>query len=259
MGAGQEGSYVFPIRDLNPTRITPLVTVALITVNLLVFFAWQPSVFWSPAGDQAAAPEFLYRYAAVACEIVSGRPLTVPEITGQLCLGAQTSVAAPEVSPEKQPFASVFVSMFLHGGIAHILGNMWFLWLFGNNVEEAFGHVRYLAVYLVGGVLATLTFVAAQPENTIPVVGASGAIAAVLGAYFVLFPGKLVLAVAFVNVIPVPAVIFLGLWFVGQFLIAAPGVAWESHAAGFVVGAVVAATFRGPLLARVRRLQGSRA
>jgi len=87
----------------------------------------------------------------------------------------------------------------------------------------------------------------------VPVVGASGAIAAVLGAYFVLFPGKLVLAVAFVNVIPVPAVIFLGLWFVGQFLIAAPGVAWESHAAGFVVGAAVSLAFRGSLLARVRR------
>ena len=226
---------MFPIRDLNPTRTTPVVTAALIAVNLLVFFAWQPSAFWSPLGEASAAPEFLYHYAAVACEIIARRPLTAAEITGQLCLGAQVPIAAAEVFPDKQPLTSIVVSMFLHGGIAHILGNMWFLWLFGNNVEEAFGHMRYLVVYLVGGVLATLAFVAVQPESTVPVVGASGAIAAVLGAYFVLFPGKLVLAVAFVNVIPVPAVVFLGLWFVGQFLIAAPGVAWESHAAGFVV------------------------
>lgn len=255
MGAALEGQRVFPIRDLNPARITPLATLALIAVNLLVFFAWQPSAFWSPVGDAGAAFEFLYRYAAVACEVVSGRPLTFTEIGDQRCLGALVPPGASEMFPGKQPPVSIVVSMFLHGGIAHILGNMWFLWLFGNNVEEAFGHVRYLAVYLVGGVLATLAFVAAQPGSVVPVVGASGAIAAVLGAYFVLFPGKLVLAVAFVNVIPVPAVIFLGLWFVGQFLLAAPGVAWESHAAGFVVGAVVAAVFRAPLLARVRRQQ----
>lgn len=253
----EEGRRVFPIRDLNPTRSTPLVTVALIVANLLVFFVGQPSAFWSPAGEASAAPEFLYRYAAVACEVVSGRPLTGIEIVDQLCLGADVPFGAAEVFPQKEPLTAVVVSMFLHGGIAHILGNMWFLWLFGNNVEEAFGHVRYLAVYLISGVLATLAFVLAQPDSTVPVVGASGAIAAVLGAYFVLFPGKLVLAVAFVNVIPVPAVIFLGLWFVGQFLLAAPGVAWESHAAGFVVGAAVAAMFRGPLLARVHRLQRS--
>jgi membrane associated rhomboid family serine protease len=251
---------VFPIRDLNPTRTTPLVTVALVALNLIVFFAWQPSAFWSPLGEASAAPEFLYHHAAVACEILSQRPLTAAEITGQLCLGAQAPRgAAAEVFPDKQPLTSVVVSMFLHGGIAHILGNMWFLWLFGNNVEEAFGHVRYLVVYLIGGVIATLAFVAAQPGSTVPVVGASGAIAAVLGAYFVLYPGKLVLALAFVSVIPVPAVLFLGLWFVGQFLIAAPGVAWESHAAGFVVGAAVALAFRGPLLARVRGLQRGRA
>lgn len=255
MGPHLEGQRVFPIRDLNPARITPVVTLALIAVNLLVFFAWQPSAFWSPVGAAIEAPRFLYRYAAVACEVVAGRPLTLTEIADQLCLGTPGTLGTPAAFPEKQPITSIVVSMFLHGGIAHVLGNMWFLWLFGNNMEEAFGHARYLAVYLVGGVLATLAFVVAQPESTVPVIGASGAIAAVLGAYFVLFPGKLVLALAFVNVIPVPAVIFLGLWFVGQFLIAAPGVAWESHAAGFVVGAVVAAVFRRPLLARVRRLQ----
>jgi len=250
---------VFPIRDLNPTRTVPVVTVVLVALNLLVFFAWQPSAFWSPVGEASAAPEFLYHYAAVACEIISRRPLTAAEITGGLCLGTPVPLGAAEVFPDKQPLTSVVVSMFLHGGIAHILGNMWFLWLFGNNVEEAFGHVRYLGMYLVGGVIATLAFVAAQPGSTVPVVGASGAIAAVLGAYFVLYPGKLVLAVAFVSVIPVPAVIFLGLWFVGQFLIAVPGVAWESHVAGFVAGASLALVFRGPLLARVHRLQRGRA
>lgn len=246
---------MFPIRDLNPTRITPFVTIALVAVNLAVFFFWQPSAFWSPVAAQDDAPRFLYRYAAISCEVLSGRPLTVTEIEQQRCFGEDAALGDPVVFPEKQPFESVVVSMFLHGGIAHILGNMWFLWLFGNNIEEAFGHVRYLLVYLVGGVLAAFAFVVAQPENTVPLVGASGAIATVLGAYFVLFPGKLVLAVAFITVIPVPAVIFLGLWFVGQFLIGQGGVAWESHAAGFVVGALVAGMFRGPLLRRVRRVQ----
>jgi membrane associated rhomboid family serine protease len=145
--------------------------------------------------------------------------------------------------------------MFLHGGIAHLFGNMWFLWLFGNNVEEAYGHLRYLAVYVLAGVVATLGFVAMHPGNTTPLIGASGAIAGVLGSYLVLFPGKMILAVAFLMVIPVPAAIFLVLWFVGQFAVADAGVAWEAHVTGFVFGVVASGVFRTPLLARVRRVE----
>lgn len=250
---------VFPIRDLNPTRSVPVVTLVLIVVNLAVFFGWQPAAFWLPTDDPGAAPEFLYRHAAISCEVTTGRPLTIGEIEDQLCEtdAGNGTVLDQQVFPEKDPPRSVIVSMFLHGGLLHILGNMWFLWLFGNNVEEAFGHVRYALLYLVGGVIAALAFVAMQPENTVPLVGASGAIAAMLGAYFVLFPGKLVLAVAVITIIPVPAVLFLGLWFIGQFFVGDVGVAWESHAAGFVVGALVAGVFRGPLLRRHRRLHRS--
>jgi membrane associated rhomboid family serine protease len=236
---------LFPIRDLNPTRTLPIVTVLLVVANSLVFLLWQPHT-------ADASDVFMYRYAAIACEVSTGQPLTLDEIQSGRCT-PNTRTAA--VFPDKVPAVSVFVSMFLHGSIAHIVGNMWFLWLFGNNVEEAFGHVRYLLLYLVAGVVAALAFVIASPGGTIPLVGASGAIAAVLGAYFVLFPGKMVLSVVFVSLVSVPALLFLGLWFVGQFLMGDPGVAWQSHVAGFALGAMVAALFRGPLERRVAALQ----
>jgi len=237
---------VFPIRDLNPTRITPVVTIALIAINVLVFLLWQPHL------NEAAGEEFAYRHAAIACEVTQGQPISVAEFQSDRCIA---SSGAP-IFPDKQPYAALFVSMFLHAGIAHILGNMWFLWLFGTNIEEAFGTLRYAAFYLIGGMVAALAFVAVHPSSVVPLVGASGAIAAVLGAYLVLFPGKLVLSWAFITLIPVPAVIFLGLWFVGQFAVGDAGVAWESHVAGFVFGALVTLVFRGSLLRRIRGAQG---
>ena len=242
------GWPVFPIRDLNPTRITPVMTLALIAINVLVWLLWQPH------GSVQDDVEFLYERSAIACEVLMGRPLTFDEINGQMCDPAASSGVA---FPEKIPLASLFVSMFLHGGLAHLLGNMWFLWLFGNNVEEAYGHLRYLAAYLVAGLVATFGFVVLHPDNTTPLIGASGAIAGVLGSYLVLFPGKMVMSLAFFMVIPVPAVLFLGLWFLGQFAIGDAGVAWEAHVTGFVVGVVVAVVFRAPLLARVRQVAAS--
>lgn len=236
---------MFPIRDLNPSRITPVVTFVLIAMNVIVFFGWTP--FADPGKGQA----FMYERAAIACEIRLGRPLTFPEIRSDECLAQPTEAA---VFPDKRPVFSLFVSMFLHGGIAHLLGNMWFLYLFGNNVEEAFGHLRYLATYLVAGVVATLAFVLSHPESTVPLVGASGAIAGVLGSYFILYPRHVVLSFAFFAVLPVPSVLFLGLWFIGQFAVGDPGVAWESHVGGFVFGAALTALFRGPLLGRVEAI-----
>jgi membrane associated rhomboid family serine protease len=236
---------VFPIRDLNPTRITPLVTIVLVLANILVWLFWQPKL------EPAQELEFLYRRAAVACEVSTGEPLTVEEFQSETCVDGSSGNV---IFPEKSPYQSIVVSLFLHGGIVHLLGNMWFLWLFGNNVEEAYGHVRYLLVYLLAGVAATLGFILLHLESTTPLVGASGAIAGVLGAYLVLYPTHLVLSWAFITVVPVPALLFLGLWFVGQFAVGDVGVAWEAHVAGFLFGAIVTFLFRGPLRARVDAL-----
>lgn len=233
---------MFPIRDVNPTRITPVITVGLIVANLAVFFLLQAQD--TPAQQE----EFLYRRAAISCEILTGSPLSAEEIVTATCLSGEEQ----PVFPDKLPFLSMLTSMFLHGGLAHVLFNMWFLWIFGNNVEEAFGKTMYLLMYLVGGLAATMAFVLTNPSSTIPLVGASGAIAAVLGAYAVLFPGHRVLSLVGWFVIPVPAAIFLGLWFFAQFLVTEPGVAWQAHAGGFVFGFALSLLLRGRLMRRVR-------
>ena len=232
---------MFPLRDVNPTRITPFVTIGFIVVNLLVFFVIQGQQ------TQAEQEEFLYRRAAIGCEITTLQPLSAEEIISGRCL----SGSEVPVFPEKIPFLSMLTSMFLHGGVGHVLFNMWFLWIFGNNVEEAFGRLRYILMYLVGGVAATMAFVAVNPDSTIPLVGASGAIAAVLGSYAVLFPGHRVLSLLGWFVVPVPAALFLGLWFVAQFGLGGTNVAWEAHAGGFAFGFALTLLFRRRLLRRV--------
>lgn len=233
---------MLPIRDVNPTRITPWVTLLFIGACVLVFFALQNQ---PTEGEQI---EFLYQRAAVACEIVTGQPLTISQIESQVCADAG---AGPVVFPEKQPWVSAFVSMFLHGGLMHLLFNMWSLWIFGNNVEEAFGHFRYAILYLTGGLFATLVFVMVNPGSTVPLVGASGAIAAALGAYAILFPGHRVLTLLGWFLIPLPASIFLAFWFFAQFGLGGTGTAWEAHVGGFLFGLVVALIFRRSLLRRV--------
>jgi len=233
---------VFPLRDVNPTRTTPVMTILFIVANVAVFFGLQS--LQSPPEQQ----EFLYRQAAIACEIVTQEPLSVTEIVTGSC----ASTVESSVFPEKIPFLSVLTSMFLHGGTGHVLFNMWFLWIFGNNVEEAFGRIRYLLMYLAGGIAATFTFVAMNPDSTIPLVGASGAIAAVLGSYAVLFPGHRVLSLLGWLIVPIPAAIFLGFWFVAQFGLGGTNVAWEAHAGGFVFGFAVSLMMRQRLLRRAR-------
>lgn len=235
---------MFPIRDLNPTRVFPVVTFALIAVNVVVFFFWQPHTFQEEV-------RFLYRQAAIACELTTGNALSLDEIRDERCSDATGD--EPFFDDKRVRLSSV-VSMFLHGSLLHLLGNLWFLYLFGNNVEEAYGRLRYLVAYLIAGLGATLAFMMMHPQSTTPLVGASGAIAGVLGAYLVLFPQRQVLSIVMFVLIPVPAALFLGLWFLGQFLEAQPGVAWEAHVAGFVLGAAVTLIFRAPLLARVRAL-----
>ncbi len=144
--------------------------------------------------------------------------------------------------------------MFLHGGGLHLFGNMWFLWIFGNNVEEAFGTIGFIVFYLFTGLVATAAFVATNTTETTPLVGASGAIAGVLGAYLVLFPRHRVLSLVFLFFVPVPAMFFLGIWFLSQFAIADMNVAWQAHVGGFLAGLAITLPLREAILSRLDRL-----
>ena len=232
---------MLPIRDVNPTRAHPLITWAIIAACVLVFFAVQPE-----SGSRAEV-EFLYERAAIACEIKTGDPLDLAEIQDDFC---RDQPSKPFFA-QKNVWLAVGVSMFLHGGIAHLLFNMWSLWIFGNNVEEAFGPLGYLLLYGASGVVATAGFVWANPDTTVPLVGASGAIAGVMGAYLVLFPRHLVLTLIIFRIVAIPAVFFLGIWFVSQFVLVdeTAGIAWEAHVAGFLFGMAVALPLRRRLRA----------
>lgn len=243
---------MFPLRDNNPTRGRPFMTLALIAVNVAVFFAWQPSAFWTVGSEAAPAEQeaFLFAHAAVPCEIVQGEPLDAAERATGEC---RETPGVP-VDAQKNVYLAALVSLFLHGSLLHIVSNMWFLWIFGNNIEEALGRLPYLAFYLVGGVAATLGFVLLQADQAVPLVGASGAIATVLGAYLALFPTRRIIGLVGIWPVPVPAALFLGLWFFGQFATQDADVAWQAHAVGFVFGFVVTFLVRAPVHARLRRL-----
>ena len=212
---------MIPLRDEIPTHRTPIVTYALIALNVLVFI-FQ---YLFSAGD----PELVYSFAMVPALV-----------TGNFGLW---------------PYLTIFTSMFMHGGLAHIGGNMLYLWIFGDNVEDRLGHVKYLAFYLIGGVAASLAHLLTNPGSQIPTVGASGAIAAVLGAYLVLFPQSRIVTFIplgfFMRLTVVPAVIVLGMWFVlqlfsGVLSLGGPdvgGVAFWAHIGGFVIGVLMALPF----------------
>lgn len=234
---------LIPIRDINPTVVRPVITYLLIAANAIIF------LFVQPQSASTDADRFVFEYAAIPCEVTTGEALSRPEIVTGQCVDGDGS----SIFPDKPVSLSVLFSMFFHGDALHIAFNMWSLWIFGNNVEEAFGKIGYLVMYTVGGVLATLGYVALNTDSTIPLVGASGAVAAVMGAYLVLFPSHRILSLVFVFFVPVPALLFIGFWFVGQFGIdPASNVAWEAHIAGFLFGVFVALVLRVPLLRRVR-------
>lgn len=232
---------MFPIRDINPVYITPWAKYIFIGACVAVFFLLQAQQ------TLAEAEEFLFRRAAISCEILRDQPLALAEISGQTCMA---SPGAP-LFPEKSPWLSVLTSLFLHGSLAHLGFNMWFLWIFGNNVEEAYGHFRFIFLYFVGGIAATMAFVLANPDSTIPLVGASGAIAAVLGAYAVLYPTHQVITLVGWILLPIPAFVFLGIWLLVQFGLGGTNIAWEAHVGGFVFGFLVTLLFRRSLVRRL--------
>ncbi len=246
---------VLPVRDVNPARRTPWVTYALILVNLVVFVLSPIATsFLTPdsASAQCEQLAFLYEYAAIPDEVV-GNDATGVVPTGEPAGGGCEGAPADY---DKQPWLSVLFAMFLHGGWLHLLGNLLFLYVFGDNVEDRLGRVRYLLFYLVCGYAATYGFAFADPDSTVPLVGASGAIAGVLGAYLVLFPKARVwslLTFFFFLPLRLPAWLVLGSWFLLQFLYfrgagltdAGGGVAYLAHVIGFVVGAALVWPLRG--------------
>ncbi len=261
---------VIPLRDDNPTRSRSWVTWGIIAFTSLVWLVAQPhgaksvlnitpkSVLDIGTSAEAKDLSFTLGWAAVPCEVKKQRPLTVGEVLATFEDGAseacgkpkQAVLAAAEAFPSKSVAASLFVSIFLHGGLLHLAGNMLFLFIFGNNIEDRWGKGKYLLFYLAAGLFATLAHVFAAPNSTIPVVGASGAIAGVMGAYLVLYPKVRVTTVIPVLILfttKLPAWVVLGVWFVSQFFIApSAGVAWVAHVGGFLFGIAVALIHRGP-------------
>jgi membrane associated rhomboid family serine protease len=245
---------VIPVHDVNPARRTPWVTYALLVANILVFLV-TPGVAGSLTGESSLAElcrlqEFLDRYAVVPRELIHHRmPHVVP--TGDVGLGPRGPgcvVGPPDYG--KSPELSALTAMFLHGGWLHLLGNMLFLWIFGNNIEDRMGHIRFLLFYAVCGYAASYVFALANATSGDPLIGASGAIAGVLGAYLVLYPrARVWVLVPFLIFLPLrlPAWIVLGLWFVlqavyssGEGVSDAGTVAYLAHVAGFVAGMLIA-------------------
>ncbi|MCI4666061.1 MAG: rhomboid family intramembrane serine protease [Neomegalonema sp.] len=236
---------MIPIRDHNPSRKIPFVSWALIIINVGIFLSYFQL-------EQSELGAFFCTWGLV--------PIEVAKFAGYLTDGAATEALAKAASQYKcdalasgvQAYDGILTSMFLHGGWMHLIGNMLFLYIFGDNLEEYFGHIGFLAFYLLGGVAASAAHIAAGPESAIPTVGASGAIAAVMGGYLLLFPKArvdvLVLLGWFVNIITMRAWVMLLIWFglqvaMGTIEFLKPkgtgGVAYWAHAGGFVFGLVI--------------------
>jgi membrane associated rhomboid family serine protease len=232
---------VIPLYDENPTSRFPIVTVLLIAANIFIF------AFVQPHGTQADA-RFTYEHAAIPCELAQNKPLTRGEFVSHQCdTNATAPIAAPqrEIFPSKNVFLAVLVSMFLHGSWLHVLGNMLFLWVFGNNIEDRFGRVGFLLFYVLAGLIASGAHTLANLHSTVPFVGASGAIAGVMGAYLVFWPRARILTILFIILLPLPAWFVLGLWIFLQFLTDPnSGVAWVAHVGGFAAGVAIALALR---------------
>lgn len=245
---------MIPLRDDNPTRRRAIVTILLIAACVVVFFLVQPSGRTSVTGQQAESETaFTVEHAAIPCEIVQGRPLHVDELQrtflGNDADACDANDHSPTGFPGKQVYLAILVSMFMHAGLLHIAGNMLYFWVFGNNIEDRMGPLPFLLFYLAGGIIATLGHIAVDPNSTVPVVGASGAIAAVMGAYLVLYPRtrvhSLIILGFFVLFRPIPSWLLLGFWFLGQFAVdPSSGVAWVAHVAGFAFGVLVGLVLR---------------
>jgi membrane associated rhomboid family serine protease len=247
---------MIPIEDENPERTTPYVTIGLIVACFLVFLLWEP---W--LGSAREQNTFFFCQAEIPWEtthqenLAQGGNAALQALTGDFGAkdGEAVQATVQQDCPGKNWWLAIFVAMFLHGGWAHILGNMLYLAIFGNNVEDRLGHGFYLGFYIMGGLAAGGLQTAFGPSSTIPSLGASGAIAAVLGAYAVIFPNVLVrtIVIPFFPTVKIRAAILLGLWFLYQLFSglgsigadASTDVAYWAHIGGFLFGALIAWLF----------------
>jgi membrane associated rhomboid family serine protease len=238
-------AMVFPLSDDNSDRTQfPAVTVGLIVVNVLVFVLLQGAGF---------NEGFTMAFSTVPKEIVTGTDIITPDeqVQVQTQDGPRVITATGHKKTPISVYLTLLTSMFMHGGIMHIAGNMWFLWIFGDNIEEDMGRVRYLIFYLFCGLLASLTHVllnTSGPSAEIPSLGASGAISGVMGGYLVLHPHRRVMVLLFRFVTQVPGYVAVGIWFLfqivsGWFDGGAGGVAYGAHIGGFIAGAALAMPF----------------
>jgi membrane associated rhomboid family serine protease len=223
---------VLPLKDDIPTRTVPFVTVGLIVADALVFLYQLSLGLTDDPAAARAAQAFVFEFGLIPCRLTA-------------------TCAAPAEFPH--PVVTIFTSMFMHGGFFHIFGNMLYLWIFGNNVEDTLGHARFVGFYLASGVTAALAQTLVGPSSTIPMIGASGAVSGVLGAYLLLFPHASVLTLLtfgfFIRIVRIPALFVLGFWIVVQLLNGVitfgasaatgepqGGVAWFAHIGGFLAG-----------------------
>ena len=243
-----------PIHDDNPTRRYPWINHALILANVIVFLFLQPALFQggeldSSDGDDlteqelAEVEEYVYDYGVIPCEVTELEPLA--EHPDDCDPDDELPSRLPD---DKDVLASLLTHMFVHGGLLHLAGPMFYLWIFGNNVEDRLGHIGYLLFYLATGIAAMLGHVYANLGDTVPAVGASGAVSGVMGAYLVFHPrARLLTAIPglVVQVVYIPAFVLLGLYFVVQFFTPdIAQVAWVAHVAGMAAGAVLALLVR---------------
>jgi membrane associated rhomboid family serine protease len=247
---------VFPLRDNIPTERFPVVTVAIIVLNVIAYFFWQKGGI--TLGDPSS-PHYLQNlsdYGAIPYELTHpGKHCELVSSGQLLCEGASGVTGQAESQPPT--WITPFTAMFMHGGLLHLGGNMLFLWIFGNNVEDAMGPVKFVLFYLLSGLAALAGQVIVGPDAMVPTLGASGAIAGVLGGYLILFPGARVVTVVFIifffTILELPAIFFLVIWFAqqalfGYFDLLQPtggggGVAYFAHIGGFVFGLALVKLF----------------
>mgnify|MGYP006277476735 CR=1 FL=1 len=260
----------FPIRDYRRSRSTPIVTIAIIALNLAVFVV-QMFFLGGDATQYGINPQetlrgyqcaplsqrdlFIFEYGVTPCELFGNCGET------RICdfeANRVATVDGPFPESAMPPWLTIFTAMFVHGGLLHIGGNMWFLWIFGDNVEDRMGRGRFLLFYLVTGLAAAAAQIVSDPSSSTPMVGASGAVAGVLGAYLMLYPHGRVLTlmwiVWFVQFIELPAIIVLGMWIVlqvvqaliGQGMLSGGGVAYLAHIGGFLAGMALVKVFARP-------------
>jgi len=240
----------FPLRDHNPTSRTPVVTIALIAINVVVFLI--------EVAQGPEMPRFLARWGATPFELTRGVDL----------VGFLPGTRLEHVPGPHPLQITALTSMFMHGGWGHLIFNMWYLWIFGNNVEDVLGRWRFLGFYLAVGLVGLLAHVLVAPSSVVPTVGASAAISGMLGAYLLLFPRARVLSVVFlfflIQFVEVPAILLITVWMLLQIFGglaglgtggAAGGVAYWAHIGGFVAGYLGIRYVFGRDLARLRALQ----